>query len=616
MKQAALIASVLALSACHHTRRTLTPDVPTSGDATARQRFQEARAKFLRDGGEGTAFSRIAQDFPHDPIVPWAELYAGIADVKARKLATADASLQHVIDADADPQLTLRAQLYLGITKNYEGDHAGARKLLARAGKAVDGDDERTEFLAAVAYATAAGDQPLQSLRIFDELYGRVTPTERAVLIARLEGVVAGAEPGPLGKAFDELTDRKAPAYALAASRLAQIAADAGDEAGAARLRTSAAPARAAVGLPRAFVDIVPTSGAAGESGIVGALLPVGSKKDVRIADSALTALGLAAGAPGGGGIAAIEIRGATDASTAAAAVESLAKAGAIAIVGPMDKDAVDAAGGRAEGLGIPLLSLSIHPEKRTTGKFVFHVRHSPLARARALARRALSAGVTTYAITGPDNDYGKEVTAAFAAEVTSGGGKIVATAMYPNDSKSFAGVASKLSGTWQAVFVADTAERLELIAPALATSGAVPKPLGTRKVTGGRPVLLLSTAEALVDASGFVATTGRYAEGALLAPGYYNDDADPASKAFSERFAAAFGRKPGAGEAYAYDAAQLASAATAGGRAGLATALGREQLEGLTGSIRFDSDHLRADPGVIYAVVDEAGTFAIRIAK
>jgi ABC-type branched-subunit amino acid transport system substrate-binding protein len=614
-----MLVGLVGLAACPGTRKTLTPDVPTTGNASARQRFQDARAKFLRDGGSGKPFAQIVEDFPNDPIVPWADLYAGIADVKARKLATADTALQHVIDADADPQLTLRAQLYLGIAKNYEGDAAAARKLLAHSGKAVDGDDERTEYLAAIAYATAAGDQPLQALRIFDELYTRVTPTERAVIVARVEGIVAAADLDGLKRAFDELTDRRAPSYAVAATRLARAAADAGDDTGAARLREAAEPARAAVGLPKALVDVAPVgTGGGGNSGVLGAVLPLGVKKDVRIADSAVTALGLAAGAPGGGGIAAIELRAGSDAPSAAAAVESLATLGAIAIIGPMESAAVDAAAGRAEGLGVPLLSLSVHPEKNTTGKFVFHIRHSPLARARALAKRALAAGVMTFAVAGPDNPYGQEVTAAFASEVTKGGGKVVAIAMYKSGEKSFSATASKLNGSWQGVFVADTAEQLELIAPALATSGAVPRPLGTppKKVQGGRPVLLLSTAEALVDAGGFAATTGRYAEGALLAPGYYNDDADPASKAFSDRFSAAYGHKPGAGEAYAYDAVQLAAAVVPGGRAGLAAQLARATVDGLTGAIRFDSDHLRADPGVIYTVVDESGAFAIRIAK
>jgi len=51
--------------------------VPTSGDATRAKRFQDARAKFLRDGRDAGEFRRIAEDYPADPIAPFAQLYAG-----------------------------------------------------------------------------------------------------------------------------------------------------------------------------------------------------------------------------------------------------------------------------------------------------------------------------------------------------------------------------------------------------------------------------------------------------------------------------------------------------------------------------------------------------------
>ena len=36
-----------------------------------------------------------------------------------------------------------------------------------------------------------------------------------------------------------------------------------------------------------------------------------------------------------------------------------------------------------------------------------------------------------------------------------------------------------------------------------------------------------------------------------------------------------------------------------------------------MTGTIPFDADHRRADPGVLYTVVEETGgVFAIRVAK
>jgi branched-chain amino acid transport system substrate-binding protein len=241
-------------------------------------------------------------------------------------------------------------------------------------------------------------------------------------------------------------------------------------------------------------------------------------------------------------------------------------------------------------------------------------MRHSAEARAGHLAQRALAQGVKTFAILSPDSGYGRSVGAAFAAAVEQGGGSIVTRVTYPRDTKSFASFAKKLTGSWQAVFVPEEADRLGLIAPALAASGRVPRPVGTRKVKGGRPVLLLSTAEGLTGS--YIATAGRNSEGALFAPGYYPDDRDPAQKAFLDRFIAAYGRAPGVTEAYAYDAAQLAAAAGRHGRAGLAAALARGALQGLTGTIQFDANHHRADPGVVYTVVDENGAFAIRVAR
>jgi ABC-type branched-subunit amino acid transport system substrate-binding protein len=213
-----------------------------------------------------------------------------------------------------------------------------------------------------------------------------------------------------------------------------------------------------------------------------------------------------------------------------------------------------------------------------------------------------------------PDTNYGKSVTEAFVGEVKKGGGSIATTVTYPKDTKSFGSFAKKLGDNWQGVFVPEEADRLILITPALAATGNVPKPIGTKKVSGGRPVLLLSTAEGL--SSDYLNNAGRQSEGALFAPGYYPDDQDPNQKVFLDRFIASYGKAPGATEAYAYDAAQLAASSNGGGRAGLAATLARGQLVGITGTIQFDQDHRRADSGVIYTVTVDGGMNAIRVAK
>jgi branched-chain amino acid transport system substrate-binding protein len=609
----AFLAWILVLAACggRPTRRTLVPDVPTGGDAEARGRFQDARAKFLRDGKDTGEFARIVQEFPEDPIVPWAELYAGISDVKARKFDDAIKQLTQAIEANADPGLTARARLYLGIAKNYAGDAAGALALLRSNEQAIEDDADRTEYLAALAYATAAaGDPPIRSLAAFDQLYPRVTPTERAAIVARIEEVVAAADTGLVRRAFDELPDRKGPSVAIVASRLALFADQAGNAQEAQRMREIAGPARVALGLPRA---VGAETVAAGPVGIVGAVVPLGGKSN-RVAEAAAQGLALAAGIGDGKAVTAIEVRAAGDGDAVGLAIDDLAHANVIAIIGPTDKDAVDAAGPRAEALGVPLLTLSGRAEKHAMRRTVFHMMHSGEARSRALAQRAIARGVRRFAVLAPDSGYGKALTAAFVDEVGRGGGAIVVTETYKADTKSFPSVVGKLPTGWDAIFIPEDAATLSLIVPALDAAGLKSRPVGTRKLKDGRAILLLSTAENLTAA--FVTAAGRRAEGALFAPGYYPDDSDPASKAFVDRFVAAFGRAPGFIEAYAFDAAHLAAAAGGGGRAGLAAGLGRTQLVGLTGTIRFDAAHCRADPGVIYTVVEETGGFSIRVAR
>jgi ABC-type branched-subunit amino acid transport system substrate-binding protein len=615
----AFVLVLLGLAACPKpTRKTLTPDVPRHGAAEARSRFLEAKAKFLEDGGKAVAFTDIVEDFPNDPIVPWAELYAGIASVKERRFAEADAQLGKVIEANTNPALTARAQLFLGISKNYAGDPASARRLLSGAEKAIENEDERTEFLAAVAYSTALGDKPLQALPAFDQLYARVTPPEKALIVARCEELVASLDRSILERLFDAIDDRRGPAIAAVGSRLVILYDAAGDASRASKMRENMVPVRAAVGLPRTITEaeVGGASSGGADSGLVGAVVPLGSREENRIAEAAVAGLGLAAGAPDGKGVAAIETRAAIDKTQSAEAVDALARQNVIAIVGPIKGSSVDAAAARAESLGVPLISLATNADLRTSGTFVFHIRHSPDARARALAQRALAAGIKTFAILAPESDYGRGTSKAFTDAVVQGGGTVVATITYAPTAKSFTDKTSKLKDNWDAVFVADDAQKLGLIAPSIAAAGHIPRPLPLpkKKLVNGRAVLLLSLAEGL-DAS-YLAQAARHTTGAFLAPGFFPDTADATQKSFVERFVAAYGHPPGATEAYAFDAAQLAAAAGSGGRAALAATLARSQLTGVTGAIRFDAEHRRADPGVVYTVVEETSGFAIRVIK
>ncbi|HEY1558993.1 MAG TPA: penicillin-binding protein activator [Kofleriaceae bacterium] len=595
---------VVDLVACHNTRKTLVPEVPQNGNADARQRYLDAQARF-RGGGSGDEFAKIVQDYPEDPIAPWAELAAGIAAIQTRHFSDADAQLAKILAGPAPEGLATRARMFLGVAKNYEGDVAGARKLLAHIpDAATENDGERAEYVAAVAYATAAGDQPLAALPWFDDLYRRVDNAERAAIVARVVDLVAAADP----RALATLAGGDSPSAVIVRSRLAALGGGAPDR--------DLSDARAKLGLPRALPPAdAGGAGGVGDPGLLGAVVPLGGKAN-RLGEAAVAGMALVAGAPDGKGVAAVETRIAIDPTTSAEAVDELARGRVVAIVGPIEADDVDEAGKRAEALGVPLLSLATSAGHTAGGRFVFHIRHSPDARARTLAQRALAAGVRRFLVLAPDSGYGRGVGAAFATAVQQGGGTVTATVTYRGDTTAIVKVVKGLGTDWQAVFVPDEADKLAVVIEALAAAGHIAKPVGTKgskKTLGGRPVLVLSTAEGL--AGKYIADAGRHSEGALLAPGFYPDDADPDAKPFIDRFTAAYGRAPGATEAYAYDAAQLAAAAGTGGRAALAAQLAKAQLPGVTGTIQFDADHRRADPGLVYTVVEETGgTFAIRL--
>jgi ABC-type branched-subunit amino acid transport system substrate-binding protein len=160
-------------------------------------------------------------------------------------------------------------------------------------------------------------------------------------------------------------------------------------------------------------------------------------------------------------------------------------------------------------------------------------------------------------------------------------------------------------------VFVADGADRLELIAPALAAADLWSAPWGAPKPPApapGKPrlrnVLLLSTASELSPK--LVQAAGRYVQGALLAPGFYADAADARVRAFVDGYRAAYGADPHAAEAYAFDGVSALRAVTAAGartRADALKAIATGTFEGLTGTMRFSPDHARADAPRVYAV-------------
>jgi ABC-type branched-subunit amino acid transport system substrate-binding protein len=595
--------------------------LPTDGDKQALDRFQEARARFEQDGhitdsaAAVSQFEAIARDYPEDPIAAHALLYAGISALEAGKPERAAGNLRELVkDAEANPAVVRRGQLFLGISLGYLGKDEEALAALKAGADTLDqnNQDERAAFHAAWAEAAAATGKVGEAVIHYDSWYPVGRAAERAYALARIRTLAEQIDERFVPEVYGKLGDKQGPGAALVGARLAAQLDAKGDRDRAEEVRGEIRSAREKLGM----VTGGGGGGKAGEAEKVGGILSLSGKRN-RLGDFSMRGLALAAGTfeDVGEGAARLgfprpfQLSVRDDASQgagAAGAVDALAAEGVIAIVGPDDGRAVEKAARRATELGVPLVSL--HPAaellKAADSPLVFHVVHSAEQRARSLARHALDAGIKDFAILSPDNGYGRQVGSAFRAEVERGGGQIVVEVKFKADTTSFSGDVAKLKKPFQALFVPAQARSLELIAPALAAGNLNARP-PREKIKQGRAIWLLSTAD-LVGA-GFLQSAGRYSWGAMLAPGFYPDRTDARIAEFAALYEKSFGRAPTALDAYAFDAAWLVRSAVDSGarsRRDVASALATTKLVGLTGPVAFDSGHRRHDSGVLYEVV------------
>lgn len=626
-----VVLALLVAGCPRRTRRVLVPkppeeSLPDTGDAQARARFQDARARFGRDADMRSPaavdeFESIARDYPGDPIAPYAQLYAGIAAIHSGAYDQAESNLSSLTRAPgAEPDIKMRGRLFLGIAKSYQGEHAEALDYLETGQGAVHGNEERAEWLAAMAESLAATGASMRAVRYYDDWYALARPGEQPYIASRVENLARTAPAADVRAAYDGLERRDGPAAALLGMRVAAEWEAAGEDERALQVRSDIEPARRAIGL----APIVEAG--AGDDGSprrLGVVLPLTGRRG-RAGDLALRGLALATGTfPGIEGERGFDVSvqdTASDSARARAAVDALADEGVIAVVGPIDGDSVDLAAARAHALGMPLISLNprggrrFGPSLPQGSPFVFHILQSAEDRAEALARHATARGVRSFAILGPDSGYGRAVSQAFAAEVERRGGQVVARATYAPGATSFGDAIRGLGGSFDAVFVPDQGARLELIAPALAAADLVALPVDARAPRVGRRILLLSTAEFLSPR--YLRSAGRYSEGAVLAPGFYPDRDDPAIGDFVGRYEQAFGKLPTPLDAYAYDAARVVGEAVAAGartRAELGDFLAAGEVAGLTGTIAFDAVRRRRDDGLLFTVVRDGEALAIR---
>jgi ABC-type branched-subunit amino acid transport system substrate-binding protein len=589
-----------------------------ASDPGADADFLDARSRFDAgdQAGARAALEAFAAHHPQHPARPAVDLMLARLALARGDATAAKGLVEPLVAAPPDPGTASSARYYLGLAETRLGQFAQGRELLLPflppPGASAPGDEALVELRGALAEATTGVGELTVALELWDAYARGGREPEKAYARERAAEIVAKLSPDASAAAFRASPDKGLARALLGAPAAAYLRAR-GDADGAADVESEAAIARRAVGL--AGPGDRDRGGSAGDPGRLGLAVAL-SGKFQPVGEAALRAALVATGAPGAPAGQGMQLylrdTGAGPDRATRGVFELAHDESVIGILAASDQASLAAAAAATSENQVPTLQLDDGPAGWPAP--TFQLVHTPSARAAALARAALKLGVRQFAMIGPDSSASQSLRRAFKAELTGGEGRVTADVSYPPGSTSFTSVTAAIKKTRpQAVFVADGADRIELIAPALAAADLWPAPWGARRpaatatATGRppvRPVLLLSTANGLSPR--LLQNAGRYVQGALLSPGFFADPGDPRSRAFLDAYRAAYGQDPHATEAYAFDGVNVFRTVTAAGarsRTDVLKALSEGTFEGLTGALRFGNDHARADEPRIYVV-------------
>jgi branched-chain amino acid transport system substrate-binding protein len=259
------------------------------------------------------------------------------------------------------------------------------------------------------------------------------------------------------------------------------------------------------------------------------------------------------------------------DPEIAAACVDELYQANVAGIIGPLL--AVDTAGARAQELKIPLIALTQKAEFSLSGEYLFSNFITPQMQVSTLAAYVFKTlGLEKVAILYPDEPYGRLYMQLFREAVDEYNGQVAEVEAYDGTATDFAapirkltkdisrlsdlskkGISSenhldtdksdKIMVDFQALFIPDSASRINMILPQLAFNDV-------------RGIVLLGTNlwhhESLPD------QTKGYNRHAVITDGYFGSSRKPATVRFENAFTALYGESPGYLEAIFYDTVQM----------------------------------------------------------
>jgi branched-chain amino acid transport system substrate-binding protein len=539
-------------------------------------------------------YEAFLRDRPADRLVPVAQLALGRLLLSQGDTQQA-AGLFASVARHREPAVAEQGRFYAGLADERLGRHADAIAALEpMRGRTIEPADTALLLHTLADAYEHEGRVADAILTLQSALEDNVPEAERKRARSRIAQLASGkASPADLRRLRDELTPQ---AYAWREVTVrALLDADAARDAERARelledLKDEGVP----------FDDQLNAIAVRAERpsdanpAVIGAILPL-SGRARKVGELSLRGLMVAAGLPPKGPAAPdapqlIFRDDGGDAATAIEAVNELVSVHrAIAIIGPVDAQVALAAGKRAQELGVPMIALTPAGEPTSAGPLVFRYFPTPHAETLGLVQAAHARGARRFALLGPQNAYGDLMAQTLEQAVAAVGGEIIARETYAPGATSFGIHASRLAKAGpDALLVADTAQTLALIAPALAAAGLWSAGTHQKPPSGARAVQVLAPSLAF-DAT-LPQLSGRYLQGALFAVPFDASSAAGPSHDFVVSFQGQFGGPPDAFAAHAHDAYVLLRAAISGGassRAAVAAALPETRTKALVAPAR-----------------------------
>jgi len=639
-----LLALLLLAAACPARRVAVNGREVPEADARARVRAELVR---LRGEAAGQGDARAAQAFEdlalRSPDVPEAAeaLYdAGLRWRAARRPERADAAFVKLLTRFPLSPRSLQAKAQLGLAELEQGR---TKDGLATLGSVYDKlpAGERLPVARAVADAAERVHSPAQALHYRAEALRLAPPAEQA---RELERALEDVDQLPfldVAKLRSELPDDSPllPAVRLKLAKVRLHLRDGDAAAAEARELVERHPGTPWAAEGQALLERLSRRTRV-QPNVVGVAVPM-SGRFKSWGDAVLQGVAVALG-DGPWKIVVKDTRG--EPEGAAQAIQELAlQEGAMAIIGAVTNVAAPRAAQAAQELEVPLLSLARVERITDAGPWVFRVMLTAEAQAKALAEWAMAKrGMRRFALFYPAVPYGVELANAFWDEVEGRGGEIRGAESYEADRTSFGPLVKSMVGKlhlderpdyqeqvrelvkrekdpfrrrkaleklrdrlapvtdFDAVFIPDFADKVALVAPALAVEDVVTATCDERELARVRkgtdredlqPVQLLGANG--WDDPQLVERAGKYVECAVFVDGFFAGSARPATRTFADLFQQKVGHPPTILEASAHDAARLVRQALERGaqtREALRSALSATRaFPGATGDLSFD---------------------------